>query len=298
MRPVLASRLLAPLLVIPAALWLSACASVRPGPAETSAPVRMLPPDAAPAEPVDNMPAGFRTAFAATDARARRLVFAQECAAMVTRLRGTGTFGAVAAAPRAVYCTRTPDGIPVGGVYDIDSAFTRPRRLTLIRLDGARPRFTDAVDTAAIAVEARLVRDITREVGPGWRAIKRAFTVVPIVTDSGALEGWVLTQPPRPRTVVLGGDVAFVRNAEGRLLRTVDHLGTYALVSVNASGPVRLASAEAEVPAVADLVAARGLADVGREVSVRTALATSQLVPRMDPATGARFSWEHSRTAR
>ena len=291
-------RAILPVALLSSAIGLAACASAGTSAVEQSAPVRMLPPDAAPAEPVDNMPAGFRPAFARADARARRLVFAQECAAMVTRLRASGTFGAAAAAPKAIYCTRTVDGVPVGGVYDVDSAFTRPRRLTLIRLDGARPRFTEAVDTAAIAGEARMVRDITREVGPGWRAIKRAFVVVPIVSDSGVAEGWVLTQAPRPRTAVLGGDVAFVRNGEGRLVRIVDHLGTYALAPIPAAGPVRLVSAEAEVPAVADLVAARGLADIGREVSVRTALAISQLVPRVDPATGARFSWEHSRTPR
>lgn len=270
---------------------LAGCASSGAKPVDTQ-PVRVLPPDAAPVTAADVMPAGFTTAFAAVDARARAALFQIQCSSTVLRLRASGSFGAVASAPRHVYCERNADGVPLGGVFDIDTGYTRARRLIMIRLDGARARYTAAIDTAQVAVGARLVRDITREVSPAWRRLARPFTVVSLPQDDASMEGWVIPLSPRAGREVLGGDVALSYAANGRLQRTVDRTASWKLVVVPPSGPVRLPSAERDVAAVADLVAARSLAERGREVTVTTAVARSTLVPGTD-VSGSRFHWEH-----
>ena len=278
-----------------ATLLCAACVSggakVEPG---TGA--RALPPDTMPPAPTAGaMSAAFMTAFNNADARARSLVFHNECATTVQRLRGTGSFGAAAAAPKLVFCERTSDGVPIGGVFDIDSAYIKVRRLTVVRLDGTRPRYTDAIDTARVAAEARLARDVTREVTPSQKKLSRTFTVVSITPKDGAMEAWVMPWPTKARSVITGGEIAMMRDASGALRRTVDHTATWKTVSVAATGAVKLQSAEREVAAVSDLAAARGLADLGRLVSVQTGAAWSTLVPGLDEATGARMKWEHSR---
>lgn len=259
------------------------------------------PPAAAPPASVpvavsaDGLPAGYRDAFAQADARARAIVFYQQCSATVTRLRASGTFGAAAAAPKAIHCERTTDGVPIGGVFDIDSAFTRARRMTLIRLDGARPRYTDAIDTTRIVAEAKMVRDVTRDVAAGWRMLKRPLQVVPIVQSDGTLEGWVMPLPTKARSLVLGGDIGMTRASATTFTRVADHLGTWKLVPIPATGTILLTSGEREFPAVADLVAARSLAESGREVTLSVSGAQSTLTSATDPSTGSRFTWQHAR---
>jgi hypothetical protein len=58
---------------------------------------------------------------------------------------------------------------------------------------------------------------------------------------------------------------------------------------------VTLASGEAEVAAVSDLVVARSLGDQGRTVTGITTVAKSELTQERDPATGSPFSWKHGR---
>jgi hypothetical protein len=242
------------------------------------------------------MPPGFSAAFAAADLRARAVVYYQQCAATVVRLRATGTFGPAGAAPRLVYCERTSDGIPIGGVFDIDSGYSKPRRLSIVRLDGARARYTDAIDTARIAREARLVRDVTRDVTPAMRKLARQFAVAPVSLADGTSEGWVLSFPAvNARSAILGGDIALTRNADGTLRRLVDRSATRRVMPLASSGIVQLTSAERDAPAVADLVVARSLAERGRDVIVSTMVARSTLSRGLDPASGSRFVWEHTR---
>jgi hypothetical protein len=240
------------------------------------------------------MPAGFRAAFGANDTRARAIAFYQACAATVSRLRASGTFGPATRAPRLFHCERTGDGVPVGGVFDIDSAFTRVQRLALVRLDGARPRHTDRVDTVRIARQAQVARDANRQVAESWRKQGRPFFIVPYSPPGGPAEAWVIPYPTRVRSVILGGEVALARAGSGGVSRLVDHAAAWRQVSVPAEGPVVLASAEADIASVADLVVARGLAEQGRMVTITTRTARSALVPGVDPETGARVVWEHT----
>lgn len=273
---------------------LSACASAPkapPGPVETG--VRVLPPGAEPPPPPDRMPAGFRAAFGANDTRARAIAFYQACAATVSRLRASGTFGPAPRAPRLFHCERTADGVPVGGVFDIDSAFTKVQRLALVRLDGDRPRYAERVDTGRIARQAQVARDANREVAATWRKQGRPFFIVPYSPAQGPAEAWVIPYPTRVRSVIMGGEVAFARAATGAVSRLVDRSAAWKQVTLPAEGPVVLASAEADIASVADLVVARGLADQGRMVTVTTRTARSSLVPGLDPETGARVVWEH-----
>ena len=260
---------------------------------ENVRPASVLPSDTTPMPPTNGMPIGFSVTFAAADARARAAIFQIQCAATVPRLRAIGSFGAPASAPRNVYCERNADGVPLAGVFDIDTGYSRARRLIMIRLDGARPRYTGAIDTTRVALVARLVRDITRDVSPAWRRLARPFTVVPLPQSDGTVEGWVIPLSTRAGREILGGDVAFVRAADGRLQRTVDRFASWKLITVPRVGMVSLSSAEREVAAVADLVTARALAERGRDVSVTTTIARSALVPGLDPS-GSRFHWEHA----
>jgi hypothetical protein len=281
-----------------AAALLAACASAPkapPGPVETG--VRALPPGAEPPPPPDAMPAGFRAAFGANDTRACAIAFYQACAATLSRLRASGIFGPAARAPRLFHCERTPDGVPIGGVFDIDSAFARVQRLALVRLDDARPRHTDRVDTARIARQAHIARDASREIAAAWRKQGRPFFIVPYAPAQGPVEAWVVPYPTRLRSVILGGEVALARAGTG-VSRLLDRTAGWRQVPVPAEGPVVLASAEAEVATVADLVVARGLAEQARQVTVTTRAARSSLVPGVDPETGARVVWEHMPGAR
>lgn len=247
------------------------------------------------------MPPGFATAFAATDARARAVVYWQQCAATVLRLRAAGTFGAVARAPNTVHCERTEDGVPVGGVFDIDTGYTRARRLTLVRLDGARPRYTGAIDTARVAQGARLARDATRnlllDLTEAARRRPQPFTVIAVSPAEGPTEAWAIPRSLQGgRTAIQGGDIAMVRAPNGTLRRIVDHRATWKLITIPATGAVRIVSSERETATVSDLAIARSLAEAGRNVTVVTTLASSMLLPGAD-VSGSRFHWEHSPVA-
>ncbi len=273
----------------------SGCASGGKADADDTRTVRVLPPDDSPPPSADGMPAGFGAAFTAADTRARAVLYYQQCSANVVRLRAAGTFGAPRTAPRTVYCERNADGLPLGGVFDIDTGYTKARRLIMIRLDGTRPRYTGAIDTARVAQGARLVRDVTREIASAARRQGRTYFVAPVVQADGTLEGWAIPQTTRgARTAVIGGDMAFVRESGAALRKVVDRGATWKLIALPSAGAVRLASAERDVAAVTELALARTLAERGRDVMVTTAVATSALVAGRD-ASGSRYRWEHQR---
>ncbi|MCA0375762.1 MAG: hypothetical protein LCH84_08845 [Gemmatimonadetes bacterium] len=274
-----------------AVVW-SAC-SAPPAAAPPPAPAPE-PAVTAPAPPVDALPAGFRAAFADADARARALVYGLQCTSNVARLRAGGTFGAAAAAPKAIHCERTADGVPVGGVYDIDSSFRTVRRLALVRLDGGgRVRYTEPVDTARLARGAKLARDVNALVAPAWRRRNRPFTVLPIAAN-GAVEAWVLPRATRARAFVTGGDVGYQVGADGTPTLVADRTATWTQLTLPPTGPLVIYSSVRDVAAVADLVTARWYTDLGRSVSVSTPAAVSALVAGLDSATGGRVVWEHA----
>jgi len=275
---------------------LAGCASA-PATGEMPVPVREAPPEVAPPPPTDGMTAAFRDAFAAADGRARAIAYYEMCSATVLRLRAAGTFGPAAAAPRTVHCERTAEGEPVGGVYEADTGYTRLRRLTLVRLDGSRPRYTGAVDSSRVLQAGKLQRDVTRLLSATYARQGRQFVAAPVSLPGAPVELWVVPWPSRARTIVTGGDVAWVRGANGAPQRTVDRTATWSVVPLPATGPIVVRSAEREIAAVGDLALARYYTDLGREVRVVTAMATSRLVPGLDPATGARVVWQHAATA-
>ena len=283
------------LVVIGLSAGLAACSTGTPTPTPDAQPVRMAPADTAPATTADGLPAALRDAFIADDARARTISFWLQCTPTVARLRAEGAFGPAARAPRAIVCQRTADGVPVGGVYDIDSAYTTVRRLQLVRLDGARPRFTEPLDTARLARAAKLARDVAVLVRPTWNKRGRPFSVVPVTVADGALEAWVIPRATKARSIVTGGDAGYTRDAAGALQLLADRTATWTQLNLSPTGPLRLYSSVRDVAAVSDLVSARFHAELGRAVTVSTPLVVSTLVPGLDPATGSRFVWQHSR---
>jgi hypothetical protein len=274
---------------------MSCAGSARTEPIEQASPVRALPAgaDTAGSASADALPPGFREAFAEADSRARTIAFWYQCVGTIARLRAGGTFGPAAAAPRIIYCERTTDGVPIGGVYDIDPAFRTVRRFSTVRLDGARPRYSGSIDTARVAMEAKLVNDVTRAITPAWTKLGRPFSVVPAPLPGGAMEAWAIPRATKARTLVTGGDVAYARNTDGTVRRIVDHTGTWTQVPLAAAGALVVRSAERDVAAVTDLVTARYHTDLGREVTVHTTTMSSALVAGLDPATGARVVWRH-----
>lgn len=277
----------------------SACAATPPAavaPVPDVSPVQVAV-DTAPPPPADGLSADFHTRFASNDARARAIVYWMQCTATVARLRAEGRFGSAARAPRAIHCSRTPDGVPIGGVFDIDSSFARVQRLSLVRLDGARPAHSDAVDTTAIAAAFHLARDVHRQVNRSWVAKKRPFSVVPIAAP--APEAWVIPRATKARSYVVGGDMGFARAATPDSLQLIDdHSATWTQLNLAASGPLRLFSSVRDVAAVTDLVTARWYAELGRGVSLSTPAAVSTLEAGFDPATGARLVWRHTPVTR
>ncbi len=275
------------------ALLLTACAS-SPGPA---ARVAMVDSTAAttPAAVTDNgsLPASFYSAFRQADARARTITYWLQCVPTIAQLRASGRFGTASTAPRAIYCARTTDGVPVGGVYDIDSTYRTVKRVMLVRLDGARPRYAEAVDTAQLAHEARLARDVTKAVTVAWRAKNRPFSAVPVSTATG-IEAWVIPRANKARSYVAGGDVGYTRSADGALQTVEDRSATWIQLNLPADGALRIYSSTRDVPAVADLVTARFHTELGRTVVVSTPMAESALVAGLDPETGARVVWKHT----
>jgi hypothetical protein len=274
---------------------LAACASGGSSPvAEPSTPVQVAP-DVAPAAPVaDGLPAELRDGFASADLRARGVAYWMQCVATVARLRSTGTFGAAASAPRAWFCERNAYGVPLGGVYDIDSSFRTVRRLTVVRLDGARPRYLEPLDTARIARTAKLVREVTRAVTPAWNKLGRPFSTVPLIVENGAVEAWVIPRANKARSFVSGGDVGYRLGASGAPELVADRANTWTQLTLPATGTLRIYSSVRDVAAVTDLATARYQHELGREVVVSTPAMVSTLVAGLDEATGARTVWKHT----
>lgn len=269
----------------------------RPTPrTEAEQPVRVLSTtDSIPTAAVDGLSAAFHADFAVADARARAISYWLQCVPTLARLRAEGRFGPAARAPRSLYCARTTDGVPIGGVYDVDSAFRVVRRLSVIRLDGARPAYTQPLDTVAIAREAKLARDVNKAIAATWAKQRRPFSVVPFTRDSmRVLEAWVLPRATRARTIVTGGDLGYRGDADGSMTLLVNRQATWKEMPLAVSGPLRLVSAATDVAAVSDLVTARYQTELGRQVSVITSTVTSTLEPGFDPATGARVIWKHA----
>lgn len=241
----------------------------------------------------DGLSRDFHARFDVADQRARAIAYWLQCVSTVARLRAGGTFGAVASAPRAFYCERTADGVPLGGVYDIDSTFRTVRRLQVVRLDGSRPRYTEPLDTARIAAAASLAREVTRTLTPAWSKRNRPFSAVPITGDGGGVEVWAIPRANKARSYVTGGDVGYTRSATGTVQVIDDRTTTWVQLNLSAGGPLVLYSSVRDVPAVADLVTARYHAELGRAVTVNTPAAISTLMPGLDPATGSRLVWSH-----
>jgi len=284
------------LVVIGFSAGLAACSTGTPTPTPDAQPVRMAPADTAPAAATDGLPAALRDAFVADDARARTISFWLQCTPTVARLRAEGAFGPAARAPRAIVCQRTADGVPVGGVYDVDSAFTSARRLQMIRLDGARPKYTEAVDTAGILRAAKLARDVSVLVSPAWKKRARPFNVVPVLAANGAAEAWVIPRATKARSYVTGGDMGYTAPASGSGAPTliVDRSATWTQLNLAPTGPLRIYSSVRDIAAVTDLATARFHAELGRTVTVSTPALESTLVSGLDAATGARLVWKHT----
>ncbi len=286
--------------VIGSIAGLAACSAGTPAPTPDAQPVRMAPADTTPVATGDGLPAALRDAFVADDARARAISFWMQCTPTVARLRAEGVFGPAARAPRAIVCQRTADGVPVGGVYDVDSAFTSVRRLQMVRLDGARPKYTEAVDTAGILRGARLARDVSVLVSPAWKKRARPFSVVPVAGASGAAEAWVIPRATKARSFVTGGDMGYAAPTGGSGAPTgaptliVDRSATWTQRNLAPTGPLRIYSSVRDIAAVTDLATARFHAELGRTVTVSTPAFESTLVPGLDPATGARLVWKHT----
>lgn len=286
----------APIAAVLTTLALAACASA-PTPKDPGVRPAPVAVDSTPAAPADGLSREFHQQFAEADARARAIAYWMQCVSTVARLRAGGSFGTAASAPRALYCERTDDGIPVGGVYDIDSAFRAVRRLTVVRLDGARPKYTAPLDTARIARAAKLARDVSKSITPVWTRKNHPFSVVPIVVRSGdqpLVEAWVIPRATKARSFVTGGDVGYARNDDGTPRLITDRTATWVQLTLPSTGPLTVYSSVRDVAAVADLVTARYQHDLGRDVTVSTPMAVSTLVAGLDSTTGARVVWKHT----
>jgi len=240
------------------------------------------------------LPDSVQTAFDSADVRARALAYWLQCVPTIARLRAAGRFGEAATAPKRIHCERLADGVPIGGVFDVDSSLRSIDRLQLVRLDGDRSAYIGAVDTARVAAEEHLVRMVTQHLGDAWRRKDRPFSAIPIARAGGGSEVWVIPRANRARMVVTGGDMGFVTGDNESLKLIADRSATWTQLPLPVDGPLDIISATLLVPAVADLLTARYQAEFGRTVSVRTPVMVSRLVSGFDPATGARFVWEHS----
>jgi hypothetical protein len=278
-------------------LGATACAGSTAAPVPESRPVQMAPADSAPPPPADGLPAAFHDAFAAADTRARGVAYWMQCVPTVARLRASGTFGPAARAPRGITCVRTTDGVPIGGVYDVDSAFTALRGVRFIRLTDRAPH-TEAVDTAQLLRALKLARNVSAQIAPAWRQRNRPYTVVPLLLAGARLEAWVIPRATKARSLVTGGDMGFTATATLTPQLLDDRSATWTQLNLASSGPVRIYSSTREVPAVTDLASARYHAELGRAVTVSTPTAISTLAPGFDPATGSSFTWTHRPVAR
>jgi hypothetical protein len=273
---------------------LSGCASA-PAPAEiASKPVALAPVDSAPAAPTDGLSASFHRAFDIADRRARAIAYWLQCVPTIARLRADGSFGPAARAPRGIYCQRTDDGVPIGVVYDVDSAFSAVRRVQARRLD-TRAAFSEPLDTALLLRAVRLARDVSAQVSPQWAQRKRPFSVVPLANANAAPEAWVIPRATTARSVVTGGDVGYAAPTTGRTPTLLeDRTATWTQLNLAPTGSVRLYSSTRDVPAVSDLVTARYYAELGRPVTVSTPAVISELSSGFDAATGSRIVWKHA----
>ena len=93
------------------------------------------------------------------------------------------------------------------------------RRFSTVRLDGARPRHAGAINTARVATETKLVSEVTRVITTAWTKLGRPFFVAPVPMPDGVLEAWAIPRATKARHLATGGDVAYVRSADGRAHR-------------------------------------------------------------------------------
>ncbi|WP_396213879.1 hypothetical protein [Gemmatimonas sp.] len=279
---------------VTATALLGGCASAPPPATTASRPVAIAPVDSAPPAPTDGLSASFHTAFDSADTRARSIAYWLQCVPTIARLRADGSFGAAARAPRGIYCQRTADGVPIGVVYDVDSAFNAVRRVQALRLD-TRAAYAEPLDTALLLRAIKLARDVSAQVSPQWAQRRRPFSVVPITTANAATEAWVIPRATKARSVVTGGDVGYAAPASGRTPTLLeDRTTTWTQLNLAPTGTVRLYSSTREVPAVSDLVTARYYAELGRPVTVSTPAVISELSSGFDAATGSRIVWKHT----
>lgn len=176
----------------------------------------------------------------------------------------------------------------------MDSAFRTIRRLQLVRLDGARPRFSEPLDTARVALAAKLARDVTASVTAEWKRRGRPFSVVPITGPDGQPEAWVVPRATKARSYVSGGDAGYSVGANRAPTVIADRTSTWTQLNVAPTGALRIYSSVRDVAAVSDLATARYHAELGRTVTVSTPTVESTLVPGLDPVTGARLVWKHT----
>jgi hypothetical protein len=278
-------------------LGAAACAGSTAAPVPDATPVQLAPADSAPSLPADGLSPAFHEAFTAADTRARGVAYWMQCVPTIARVRASGTFGPAAQAPRGIVCLRTGEGMPIGGVYDVDSNFTALRRVRFIRLTDRAPH-TEAVDTAQLLRALHLARNVGAQIAPAWRKRNRPYTVVPLILAGPQLEAWVIPRATKARSLVPGGDMGFSATASQAPQLLDDRSATWTQLNLAPSGPVRIYSSTREVPAVTDLASARYHAELGRAVTVSTPAAISTLAPGFDPATGSSFTWTHRPAAR
>jgi hypothetical protein len=284
-------------ILIVAVMFIGGCAGSTAAPAPDAQPVQLAPPDTSAPRPSDGLPASFHDAFTSADRRARAVAYWMQCVPTIARLRASGTFGPAARAARGIYCLRTADGVPIGGVYDVDSSFTALRRLQFIRLNDRAPH-AEAVDTVQLLRAVRLARAVSAQIAPAWRQRGRPYTVVPITLATPLIEAWVIPRATKARSLVTGGDMGFTAAATNAPQLLEDRSTTWTQLNLAPSGPLRIFSSTREVPAVTDLASARYYTELGRAVTVSTPLAISTLTPGFDPSTGAQVLWTHRPAAR
>ena len=225
-------------------------------------------------------------AFDRGDRESRTYISMIRCSEQVAKARRDGRFGAVDSLGGIGQCI-AKNGRWIGVFFDTDSQFVRITRLAAVDLaSGAQiGAFPDTAQLLAVARAEQAA--VLRGMGL-YEAANRPFSPTAFRFGGDTIEVWLV-----PTSVItgspfsVGGETGFIFSPDGRtLVREVNDVGDYRLLTVEDTGVVRITSKQDVIPTFAEFVLANLLNGTGRDVSIELGLRTSLLTGR-----GAQAAW-------
>ena len=205
-------------------------------------------------------------AFDRMDRLSRAVIGQIRCGQHLGTLRRNGELGPIDSLGHRGQC-KVVDGKYVGLFFDSDTSFARVTRFSAIDFATSTPR-TAPLDTASILAVERASRTAQIRGESSYYDAKRQYTPVALQFDGDTIEVWLI-----PATALYGtgsgGERGYEFSPDGRtLLRELDSFDALETVTIPETGTVRIASRQAELPLLTELMLANALHEKGRAIEI------------------------------